>query len=94
MDLGKHVFTGTRRWLPEGHPYKSEDMKVHFTGKPEHRPKPEIVSFEEQIQHAEEYIAWKDARNCEGSIGDPSKVHGVKRVSILNRLPYWKVHRI
>ena len=55
------------------------------------RPRPEVVSAEEQVQHANEYCAWKEAGNREGAPGDPSKVHGVKRVSILNRLPYWKV---
>jgi hypothetical protein len=31
------------------------------------------------------------AGNRESSAGDPSKEHGVKRLSILFHLPYWKV---
>jgi hypothetical protein len=37
------------------------------------------------------YDAWKIAGNREGGTGDPSKVHGYKRTSILFTLPYWKV---
>lgn len=44
VELGKQTYTGTRRWLPPGHPYKSEEMKDHFTGFVEDRPKPVVVS--------------------------------------------------
>ena len=91
VELGKHTFTGTRQWLPDGHPYKADAMKQHFTGVLETRPKPEVLSLEEQIQHVVEYAAWKEASNREGAPRDLSKLYGVKRVSILNRLPYWKV---
>ena len=91
VELGKQTYTGTRRCLPPRHPYKFDDMKEYFTGFAETRPRPEVVSAEEQVQHAKEYCAWKEVGNREGAPGDPSKVHGVKRVSILNRLPYWKV---
>ena len=57
----------------------------------EHRGKPRVVSVEEQLQHAEEYEAWKATGNRDGAPGDPSKVHGVKRKSIFYMLPYWKV---
>jgi hypothetical protein len=66
-------------------------MKGHFNGEMENRTKPQPVSVEEQLRHAVEYEAWKAAGNREGSAGDPSKVHGVKRTSILFRLTYWKV---
>ena len=88
VKLGKQTYTGTRRWLPPGHSYKFDDMKEHFTGFAETHPRPEVVSAEEQVQYANEYCAWKEAGNQEDASGDPSKVHGVKRVSILNRLPY------
>ena len=99
MDLGaehsaklrKCTYGGMRRWLPEAHPYRSAEMVNHFNGNMETRPKPCEVSVEEQVQHAEEYAAWKAAGNREGSQGNPSKVHGVKRLSSLYRLPYWKV---
>ena len=91
VEQGKQTYTGTRRWLPSGHPYKSDDMKEHFIGFAETGPRPKVVSAEDQVQHMKEYCAWKEVGNQEGAPGDPSKVHGVKRVSILNRLPYWKV---
>jgi hypothetical protein len=49
------------------------------------------VTGEEQLHNAAQYQAWRDAGNRPGDPGDPSKVHGVKRTSILNRLPYWEV---
>ena len=53
--------------------------------------KPRAVTVEEQLVHAVEYQAREANGNREGALGDPSKVHGVKRMSILFRLPYWKV---
>ena len=90
-ELCKCTFGGTRRWLPKDHPYRSEWMKDHFNGFVENQPKPHIVTMEEQRRHAKEYQAWKVARNRDGAAGDPSRVHGVKHLSILYRLPYWKV---
>ena len=89
--LCKCTFGGTRRWLLDDHPYRSEGMKDHFNSFMEKWPKPCTVTVEEQIRHAEEYQAWKAAGNRGGAAGDPSRVHGVKRLSILYRLPYWKV---
>jgi hypothetical protein len=80
-----------RRWLPEDHKYRSVEFKDHFNREVESRPKPKAVSMEEQLEHAAEYAAWKVAGNTAGAAGDLSKIHGVKRVSILFRLPYWKV---
>jgi hypothetical protein len=36
-----------RRWLPKGHPYKTEAMKAHFDGQFEFRNKPMTVTIEE-----------------------------------------------
>ena len=55
------------------------------------RGKPNVVNAEEQVERAIEYQNWLDEGNKEGGVGDPSKVHGVKRRSILHNLPYWKV---
>ena len=90
-ELRKCTFGGTRRWLPKDHLYRSKGMKEHFNGCIENRSKPREVTVEDQIRHAVEYEAWKAAGNRDGAAGDPSKVHGVKRLSILYRLPYWKV---
>ena len=66
-------------------------MKEHFNGREEDRGKPNVVTAEEQVSRANEYHNWLDEGNKEGGAGDPSKVHGVKRRSILHNLPYWKV---
>jgi hypothetical protein len=64
-------------------------MVDHFNGQVENRDRPNIVSVEDQLTHAAEYEAWKQAGYREGSVGNPSKVHSVKRTSILFRLSYW-----
>jgi hypothetical protein len=89
LELGKQTYGGMRRWLPVHHRYKSAEMKDHFDGKVDDRRKPQRVSAKEQLRYAVEYKSWRDAGNRAGVAGDPSKVHGVKRTSILNRLPYW-----
>jgi hypothetical protein len=91
LELGKQTYAGTRRWLPKNHIYWSTEMKEYFDGKMEVRDKPVPVTVQEQLRCAAEYQAWRDAGNKAGAAGDPSKVHGVKRINILNRLPYWEV---
>lgn len=91
VELCKVTYGGTRRWLPMEHPYRSAEMKDHFNGALETRPKPRVITAEDQLAHAAEFAAWKEAGHREGAAGDPSKLHGVKRASSLNRLPYWKV---
>jgi hypothetical protein len=91
VELGKQLYTSTRWWLPDRHAYKSIKMQGHFIGQLETRSKPRAVSVEEQLQHAVEYESWRVADNRDGATGDPSKVHGCKRTSILYTLPYWKV---
>ena len=91
QELAKMTFGGTRRWLPPDHRYRSAELKDHFTGAVEERAQPAAVTVEEQMQHAQQFQAWKEAGNREGAAGDPSKIHGVKRLSTLHTLPYWKV---
>jgi hypothetical protein len=91
QELGKQTYEGTRRWLPENHMYRSAEMKDHFDGRVEVWEKPSAVLVEDQFRRAREYQAWRDAGNRASASGDPSKVHGINRVSILNRLPYWEV---
>jgi hypothetical protein len=69
-------------------------MKDHFNGLVEDHHRSNIVLVEEQLQHAADYEAWKETGNNEGSVGDPSKIHGVKRRSIFFRLTYWKVSSV
>jgi hypothetical protein len=49
-ELGKQIYAGTRRWLDQNHPYRSEAMNCHFNGKSEHRDRPTVVTVEEQVQ--------------------------------------------
>ena len=88
VELAKQTFGGTRRWLPPNHWYRSEDMKDHFNGIIKDRPQLAVVIIEEQISYAAEYLAWNEAGNREGAPGDPSKIHRVKRLTILHTLPY------
>jgi hypothetical protein len=66
-------------------------MKDHFDGKIEASGKLIPVTVQDQIRCATEYQAYRDVENRVGTHGDPSKVHGIKRLCILNRLPYWEV---
>jgi hypothetical protein len=63
-------------------------MKNHFNGAMENRPKPMAIIVEEQLAYAMEYKAWKASGNKEGNANDPSKIHGVKCMSILFILSY------
>jgi hypothetical protein len=92
IELGKQTYTDTRRWLAHDDPWRSPEMKDHFNGRMEVRGKPNVVNANEQVQRATEYQTWLDAGNKDGAAGDPSKIHGVKRRSILHNLPYWKVY--
>lgn len=84
LELGKQTYPGTRRWLFENHIYRSAEMKEQFDGKMEVRDKPVVVTMHEQLRCAVEYQAWRDAGNKDGTVGDPLKVHSVKKISILS----------
>ena len=91
IELGKQTYTDTRRWLPHDDPWRSCRMKDHFNGRLEERGPPRYVTIVEQELRGVQYQDWLEQGNRDGSDGDPSKTHGVKRRSILNDLPYWKV---
>jgi hypothetical protein len=91
IKLGKQTYGGTWRWLPKNYRYRSAAMEDHCEGKIEMRGKRVPVTMQDQIRCATEYRAWRDAGNKAGAPKDPSKVHGVKRLCILNCLPYWEV---
>jgi hypothetical protein len=55
-------------------------MKDLFNGREENRGKPDVVNAEEQVERAIEYKTWPDEGN-KGVVGDPLKVHGVKKNS-------------
>ena len=47
VELDKCTYCGTRHWLPDGHPFKSQEMQDHFNGTRETRAKPRAVTVEE-----------------------------------------------
>jgi hypothetical protein len=94
MELGKNTYGGTRGWLDPNHAYRHVGIKDHFNGLVEDCQRLNIVSVKEQLQHAADYEAWKETSISKGSVGDPSKIHGVKRRSIFFILTYWKVSSI
>jgi hypothetical protein len=49
LKLAKQTYTGTCRWLLEGHPYKLARMKDHFNGQLETCGKPNPIIAEEQL---------------------------------------------
>lgn len=63
-------------------------MKDHFNGCVEERGPPRVVTAKEQELRGLQYHDWLGKGNRDGNDGDPSKIHGVKRRSILNDLPY------
>ena len=87
--LRKNIFQGHRRYLSENHPFRF--MKDSFNGKPEHRSKPTRVTGLEHRRRGEAQQRWMEAGGTAGSENDPVKWHGVKRHSVLFKLPYWDV---
>lgn len=63
-------------------------MKDLIDGAMEHCPKPCAVTVEEQMQHVVEFATWKANGSRDGIAEDPSKVHGIKQLSILYALLY------
>jgi hypothetical protein len=49
LELAKQTYIGTRRWLLEGHLYRSARMKDHFNGQLETCGKPNPIIAEEQL---------------------------------------------
>ena len=78
-----------RRWLSVNHPLRSDS--VNFTN-PEHRPPPQLVTGEQFLQWGREREQWLRDYGAP-SRNDPVRKYGIKRVSALYQLPYWKVHR-
>ena len=81
--LKKNVYDNqARRHLPPSHPLRSNSRdfggSVEFTGA-------------EVLQCAQEREHWLNNGGQSGAPGDPVRTTGVKRKSILFRLPYWEV---
>jgi hypothetical protein len=47
VELKEHTYIKTKRWLPEGHPYRSSIMESLFNGKIDTHIKPCLVTIDE-----------------------------------------------
>ena len=89
MLLGKMIYLGGRRYLPENHRFRRARAQFNNHQKwqlPPTRPTGEEV-YSWGMQR-ERYLA---DGGVENSDDDPVKWHGVKRCNIFFLLPYWKV---
>ena len=78
-----------RRYLQEDHYFRAADAA--FDGEPNHELESEPLTGNQTIRRGRESEAYLDGGGTEKDEGFPAKVHGVKRVSALYQLPYWRV---
>lgn len=87
--LKKNVYDSQyRRWLPEGHPWRTNGAA--FNGEVELRGPPEPIQVAEILRWGQ----LREAFTLRGGIPkveDPARTFGIKRVSALYSLPYWSV---
>ena len=79
----------TRRYLPEDHYFRAADAA--FDGEANHEMESEPLTGNQTIRRGYESEAYIDGGGMEKDEEFPAKVHGVKRVSALYELPYWRV---
>ena len=87
--LGKMIFLGARRYLPEDHRYRR--ARAAFDMNEEWGLPPERPTGEEIFRWGTQCSQFLANGGVENSSEDPVKLHGVKRESIFFQLPYWKV---
>ena len=87
--LKKMVYLGNRRFLPDGHRFRR--ARAAFNNRSEHSRFPQRRTGVEIMRQGMERSQFLRNGGVEDSNDDPVKQHGVKRVSILYALPYWKV---
>lgn len=87
--LKKMVYLGSCRWLPLDHRFRR--ARAAFDGNTELREAPTRPLGHDILQMGEERAAYLADGGREDGEDDPVKAYGVKRVSILNDLPYWAV---
>ena len=87
--LSKMVYLGNRRWLPLNHRFRR--ARAAFDGNAERRGPPRRPSGVDILRMAEEREIYPASGSREDGDDDPVKMNGVKRVSILFKLPYWAV---
>jgi hypothetical protein len=89
--LGKNVYMGHRRYLSRSHPYRR--LRTAFNGNAETRPPPRVMTSRDIVRYALERISWLNDAQQRRAAAESDPVHrmGVKRLSSLYKLPYWKV---
>jgi hypothetical protein len=88
--LRKNVYCNChRRYLPEDHYFRGAD--VAFDGEACHEMPGEPLTGNQTIRRGSQSEAYIDGGGTEKDDDFPAKEHGVKRVSALYQLPYWRV---
>ena len=87
--ISKVVYLGARRNLDPQHPWRR--ARKAFNNKTEDRHELPRLTGAQILEFAEERQRWLNNGGRPMGEGDPVKRHGVKRLSILYRLPYWQV---
>ena len=88
--LRKNVYCNChRRYLPEDHYFRAADAA--FDGNACHEMQEEPLNGNQTIRRGYQSEAYIDSGGTEKDDDFPAKEHGVKRVSALYQLPYWRV---
>ena len=78
-----------RRYLPRDHYFRAADAA--FDGEANHDIAEEPLSGNQTIKRGRQSETYIDGGGMETDAEFPAKMHGVKRVSALYQLPYWRV---
>ena len=88
--LRKNVYCNChRRYLGQDHYFRG--AHAAFDNQPNHEVEPDPLTGNQTIRRGYESEAYIDGGGTEKDEDFPAKVHGVKRVSALYQLPYWRV---
>jgi hypothetical protein len=89
--LGKNVYMEHRRYLSKSHPYRK--LRTAFDRNAEMRPPPRVMIGRDIVRYLLERISWLNDAQQRRAAAESDPVHrmGVKRLSSLYKLPYWKV---
>ena len=88
--LRKNVYCNChRRYLPPDHYFRGADAA--FDGEACHEVEVGPLTGNQTIRRGAQSEAYLDGGGTEKDAEFPGKVHGVKRVSALYQLPYWRV---
>jgi hypothetical protein len=87
----KIVYVGGRKFLKRNHHYRSD---LRFNGQTEDRSKPSRMSGTQIKNYTKQREAYLHNGGAVDGVNYPCLIHGVKRLSTLYRLPYWKVSHL